>query len=860
MGMPYKKKIDAPWVLEVISENFDGALELMTDSNVVYGGAVRDALANIPLEGDLDIAVSTMSNNKQIQMFNESLKWKPISKKQDIDSDGRSLKYLRYVGADNKDYRPVTQSTANSLGYQVTMISRQQTKELMTVHINNDHDTTNIFSVKRVSGKFTAINNDSIHIVKDNDNIFYHDPGGKIGRLAKYGASTLSQVSTTPSYRSQSKINSVLQRGNSYGKNVPMSAVSNFEGIGGVKAQIVISKGSTQNAIDDVFKVVREVDILCCGVAMDKEGAIYELVEHAYEDCKNKILRLNPIVLTAELEISILEKRIERLTKRGWESKINLKEVASKIKKMKTSADKKAKARFERHKTRMAAKKKKNEKKNLTESMVDFSEDTLKAIFKNKDKPPTWFSYYIENSYLTEHSVTTDLKSILINIASKFGAVGKKILIQRNSLGMKGRTKFFVANSEFTDTEKRFLFGDSDRFLRYIGSNKSLPHGMYDDLESFKSDPSKILPDEMYNNEKTINTVYKTVKETKHQTHTNPFRNSKKRVLSKHEASKYLTNYKSTIGVHEIEEVWGGYDTAYKIIKRRIDNASVPGMKLAKALNKEKIIFECNTPIRRDIAESIMSLPTNYERIRAGSNKDGHSKIPMYPKPITGKQKITTSSYHNYSAFHTTYKHCVQNEDINRYWDGDTEHCIATLSSKARGLGIKINTEIKSYGVMCVLHRKKPFSDRTVSHIFIPTEEENVKTRENSKVNATMERLKKLHITESTQNVLDAKINISKKIDMDIIRNKWGSFREFNIDISRTCEYNNVRVDFTIRDNYVLVTFKSNKTISTNALSLILDSPSSKHVSIKTTKKLKSKRSTQNNQHEQSISVGGEDE
>lgn len=59
------KLLDIPWASEVISERFDGILELLSEGSFVFGGALRDIVAQQPLKGDLDI-VATRSNYKEL--------------------------------------------------------------------------------------------------------------------------------------------------------------------------------------------------------------------------------------------------------------------------------------------------------------------------------------------------------------------------------------------------------------------------------------------------------------------------------------------------------------------------------------------------------------------------------------------------------------------------------------------------------------------------------------------------------------------------------------------------------------------------------------------------------------------------
>ena len=66
------------------------------------------------------------------------------------------------------------------------------------------------------------------------------------------------------------------------------------------------------------ISIAEEVDFICCGLVMNKEGEISEILNGAYDDCKNKVLRLNDKATI----MGNLKKRIDHLTKRGWEFKL----------------------------------------------------------------------------------------------------------------------------------------------------------------------------------------------------------------------------------------------------------------------------------------------------------------------------------------------------------------------------------------------------------------------------------------------------------------------------------------------------------------------------------------------------------
>ena len=74
----YIKEIeDVEWLAEVISERFDNALSMMSTQSVIYGGAVRDTIAEKELLGDLDIAVTPEAFSEMSAAFQENPRWVP---------------------------------------------------------------------------------------------------------------------------------------------------------------------------------------------------------------------------------------------------------------------------------------------------------------------------------------------------------------------------------------------------------------------------------------------------------------------------------------------------------------------------------------------------------------------------------------------------------------------------------------------------------------------------------------------------------------------------------------------------------------------------------------------------------------
>lgn len=71
----YFKEIKVNSMLEHIEEKFPDALNLIPDTCFIYGGAVRDILADLPILGDLDIAVPSNDLDIIISRFLDSPRW-----------------------------------------------------------------------------------------------------------------------------------------------------------------------------------------------------------------------------------------------------------------------------------------------------------------------------------------------------------------------------------------------------------------------------------------------------------------------------------------------------------------------------------------------------------------------------------------------------------------------------------------------------------------------------------------------------------------------------------------------------------------------------------------------------------------
>ena len=85
--------IEAPWVIDIIDEHFDDAVNMLDESCVIYGGAVRDALAGIKIGGDLDVLVPDWNRNSVNSSFISSTRWSELKKRSPYPEES-SIRHL----------------------------------------------------------------------------------------------------------------------------------------------------------------------------------------------------------------------------------------------------------------------------------------------------------------------------------------------------------------------------------------------------------------------------------------------------------------------------------------------------------------------------------------------------------------------------------------------------------------------------------------------------------------------------------------------------------------------------------------------------------------------------------------------
>jgi hypothetical protein len=96
-----------------------------------------------------------------------------------------------------------------------------------------------------------------------------------------------------------------------------ISRTVTFETVGNKRVQIIQAKEKTNNPFNDAMSIVKAVDFIFCGIAIDKHGKTFEVIESAFDDCHNKVIHV------ANYH-SRLTERFKKYTKRGWSLGISI--------------------------------------------------------------------------------------------------------------------------------------------------------------------------------------------------------------------------------------------------------------------------------------------------------------------------------------------------------------------------------------------------------------------------------------------------------------------------------------------------------------------------------------------------------
>jgi len=134
--------------------------------------------------------------------------------------------------------------------------------------------------------------------------------------------------------------------------SISVDRIVSFKGVNDSRIQIIAAKATTGNLLEDAISIVRKVDFVFCGMALDKYGRMLETVPHAYDDCVNKLIRINK--LSHNISAKQLNSRIHKYISRSWNLTLSIDQAMSNLEiiKRKHAALAAAKAKRRKHSAR----------------------------------------------------------------------------------------------------------------------------------------------------------------------------------------------------------------------------------------------------------------------------------------------------------------------------------------------------------------------------------------------------------------------------------------------------------------------------------------------------------------------------
>lgn len=136
-------------------------------------------------------------------------------------------------------------------------------------------------------------------------------------------------------------------------KHLPISKMVAFEAVNRSRVQIVESKTMTGDRLEDALEVVRSVDFTFCGMAIDRYGRMLEVIPYAYDDCKQRIIRIQNY--QPDMNPDRMKARLHKYIKRGWGLSMSIDQAMTNLNRAKAEHAKKATKKIKRKKPRPIA-------------------------------------------------------------------------------------------------------------------------------------------------------------------------------------------------------------------------------------------------------------------------------------------------------------------------------------------------------------------------------------------------------------------------------------------------------------------------------------------------------------------------
>ena len=105
-------------------------------------------------------------------------------------------------------------------------------------------------------------------------------------------------------------------------KHLPVSNVVAFETVNDSRVQIIESKQMTGDLLEDALEVVRKVDFVFCGIAVDRYGRVLEVIPNAYSDCMQRVIRIKDY--QPRLDPKRMKARFHKYIRRGWSLAVSI--------------------------------------------------------------------------------------------------------------------------------------------------------------------------------------------------------------------------------------------------------------------------------------------------------------------------------------------------------------------------------------------------------------------------------------------------------------------------------------------------------------------------------------------------------
>lgn len=208
-------------------------------------------------------------------------------------------------------------------------------------------------------------------------------------------------------------------------KHLPVSKTATFESVNQSCVQIVESKVMTGDRLEDALEVVRKVDFTFCGMAVDSFGRMLEVIPHAYDDCLQRVIRIQNY--QPEMDFERMDHRLHKYIERGWGLTMSIDQVMSNLNK----------AKIEHAKVHDKAKPTKRLKSKKPISLFNIRRDNDKHC------------YTIETKRILEDTIPMPghIRDLISHCAAKLFDVNLNSAIDKN-----GKSRFWGINKPLSAT------------------------------------------------------------------------------------------------------------------------------------------------------------------------------------------------------------------------------------------------------------------------------------------------------------------------------------------------------------------------------------------------------------------------